>query len=434
MNSNKLMYILVGIISVAVLITVVLLLRNVGGTASKPITLQFWGVFDDHNAFDKVISGFKAQNPKIDVKYQLFTFQQYESGFVNALAAGTGPDILMIHNTWLPKHGDKLAPMPVAGVPDSKNPFTLQNFKDQFVDVAYQDFVYNNQIYGLPLYVDTLGLYYNKDLFNSAGITRPPQTWDEVNSDVQLLTKLDRSGNIIQSGFSLGTARNINRSTDILMDMMIQSGVQMTSPDQRSATFSTTVNGQHLGEIALQYYTNFANPRNQDYSWNDSQHYSLDAFTEGTLGMMLGYAHDMKTIRSKAPRLNFAMAPMPQASLTDIRNFANYWAVVVPVKSANPIPAWKFVNYLASKEGVTEYLNATNRPSARRDLIDLQRSDPDLNIFAVQALSARSWFQADNVAIEGIFADMIDDVNFNRSSIQDAIGRAESRVTVLMQK
>lgn len=427
------MYILVGVISVAVLFTVVLVLRNVGGTAVKPVTLQFWGVFDDHNAFDQVIKNFKAQNPSIDVKYQLFTFQQYEQGFVNALAAGTGPDILMIHNTWLPKHGDKLATMPATGVSDTKNPFTLQNFKDQFVDVAYQDLVYNNQIYGLPLYADTLGLYYNKDLFNSAGITGPPKTWNEVNSDVQLLTKLDRSGNITQSGFSLGTARNINRSTDILMDMMIQSGVQMTSADNRSATFAATVNGQHLGDIAVQYYTNFANPRNQDYSWNDNQHYSIDAFTEGTLAMMIGYAHDMQTIRSKAPRLNFAMAAMPQASLTDVRNFANYWAVAVAAKSAHPIESWKFVNYLASKEGVTVYLNTTNRPSARRDLIDLQRTDPDLGVFAVQALSARSWYQADNTAIEGIFADMIDDVNFNRFSVQDAVSRAESRVTVLMQ-
>ncbi|MBP9822252.1 MAG: extracellular solute-binding protein [Candidatus Pacebacteria bacterium] len=434
MNSKKLMYILVGVISVAVLITIVLVLKNVGGSISKPVTLQFWGVFDDHNDFDATVKNFKSQNPGIDVKYQLFTFQQYESGFVNALAAGTGPDVLMIHNTWLPKHGDKLAPMPATGVPDTKTPFTLQNFKDQFVDVAYQDLVFNNQIYGMPLYTDTLGLYYNKDLFNSAGIARPPQTWDEVNSDVQLLTKIDKSNNVIQSGFSLGTARNINRSTDILMDMMIQSGAQMTSVDQRSASFSQNVNGQPVGQIALQYYTNFANPRNQNYSWNDSQHYSIDAFTEGTVAMMLGYAHDTQVIRSKAPRLNFAVAPMPQASISDVRNFANYWAVAVPSKSTNQLQAWKFVNYLSSKEGITSYLNATNRPSARRDLIDLQRSDPDTGVFAVQALSARSWFQADNTAIEGIFADMIDDVNFNRSSLKEAITRAESRVTVLMQR
>ncbi len=432
MNSNRLLYILVGIIVAAVFLTVILVLRNIGGSASKPVTLQFWGVFDDHNAFDKAITDFRAQNQGIDVKYRQFTFEEYEQALINNLAAGTGPDIIMIHNTWLPKHGDKLAPMPVA-IPDKKNPFTVESFKSQFVDVAYKDLIFNNQIYGLPLYTDTLALYYNKDLFNSAGITRPPQTWDEVNSDVSLLTKLDARGNITQAGFALGTARNINRSTDILMDMMVQSGVQMTDGDNRSATFAGTVNGQRLGEIALRYYTDFANPRSQSYSWNDSQHYSVDAFTEGTLAMMVGYAHESSVIRSKSPRLNFAVAPMPQASLSDVRNFANYWAVAVPSKSAHIPEAWKFVNYLASKEGITTYLNATSRPSARRDLIDLQRNDPDLGVFAIQALTARSWFQADSQAIEGIFADMIDDVNFSRSSLADALGKAESRVTVLMQ-
>ncbi len=433
MNSNKLLYILVGVIAVAVLFTVILVLRNVGGGAAQPVTLQFWGVFDDRNAFDKTISDFKAQNPGIDVKYRQLTFEEYEQTFVNNLAAGTGPDILMIHNTWLPKHGDKLAAMP-ANIPDAKNPFTIQSFKDQFVDVAFQDLTYTNQIYAMPLYVDTLALYYNKDLFNSAGIARPPATWQDVNGTIPLLTKLDPQGNITQSGFALGTARNINRSTDILMDMMIQAGVQMNSEDNRAAMFAQLVNGQRIGENALRYYTDFANKGSVNYTWDDSQHYSVDAFTEGTLGMMVGYAHQAKVIRSKAPRLNFAISTMPQASATDIRNFANYWAVGVAGKSTRTVEAWKFVNFLASREGITSYLNATARPTARRDLVDLQRTDPDLGIFAVQALSARSWFQADSAAIEKIFADMIDDVNFRRFSIPDALSNAESKVTVLMQR
>lgn len=425
---------MVGVIVVAVFLTIILVLRNVGGAVNqKPVTLQFWGVFDDPSAFDQSIKNFKAANPGIDVKYQEFTYDQYEQNLVNALAAGNGPDVVMIHNTWLPKHGDLLQPMP-ANIPDSKNPFTIQDFQSQFVDVAAQDLTYKNQIYGFPLYVDTLGLYYNKDLFNSAGITRPPQTWDEVNNDVSLLTKIDSKGNITQSAFSLGTSSNINRAQDILMDMMIQSGVQMNSDDQKSATFAQPVNGQPVGELALKYYTDFANPQSADYSWNSSQHYSVDAFTEGTLAMMADYSHETPVIRSKAPRLNFGLAPMPQASLTDIRNYADYWAVGVTAKSTHPTEAWKFAVYLTSKDGITSYLNVTGRPAARRDLIDLQRNDPDLGVFAVQALTARSWFQANDSAIQTIFGNMIDDVNFNRSTIQDAITKAEDQVTVLMQK
>ncbi|HWA64599.1 MAG TPA: extracellular solute-binding protein [Candidatus Paceibacterota bacterium] len=434
MNNRKVMYILVGVIAVAVFVTFILILRNIGGTTASKVTLQFWGVYDDPSAFEKVISGFQAEHPEIDVKYRVIPYDQYETTMVNALAAGNGPDIVMIHNTWLPKHGDKLEPMPTS-IPGQKEPlFTLQDYKNQFVDVVPQDLTYQNQIYGVPLYVDTLALYYNKDLFNAAGITTPPKMWEDVNNDIQLLTKFDSRGNITQSAAALGTARNINRSTDILMDMMLQSGVNMTSSDNRTATFAEPVSGQHVGEIALEYYTDFANPRKQSYAWNSSLHYSVDAFSEGTLAMMFNYSHQAAAIRAKAPRLNFGIAPMPQASATDIRDFANYWAAAVTKGSAHPNEAWEFLAYLGSKDGESAYLAATGRPAARRDLIDLQKSDPDLSVFARQALTARSWYQVDNVAIENIFADMIDDVNFNRATVPAALGAAETKINVLMRQ
>ena len=434
MNTNKIFYILVGGIAIAVFITVVLILRGIGGGTTQSATLQFWGVFDDRSAFDKVVTDFQAQNPGIKVLYQMFSYEEYEKRLIDALAAGTGPDIVMIHNTWLPKHGDKLKALPTT-IPGLKQPLlTIQDYKTNFVDVVFDDFVFNNQIYALPLYVDTLALFYNKDILNSAGISRPPQDWEEFNSDVEIITRLDGSGQIVQSAVAIGTARNINRSTDILGALMIQSGVQMTDADNRSATFASWVNNTSVGELALKYYTDFANPSVRTYTWNDVQHYSVDAFIEGKTAMMFSYSHEVEILRNKSSRLNFDVAPMPQVSSTDLKNFANYWGVGVSTNSKFSNEAWKFVAYLTSKEGAQSYLSETLRPSARRDLIEFQRSDLDLGVFAVQALSARSWYQIDNTAIETIFADMIDDVNFRRSSVKDSIENAESRVNVLMQR
>ena len=415
-------------------LTVILILRGIGGGQTQSATLQFWGVFDDRNAFDKVINDFKVQNPGIKVQYQMFTYEEYEKRLIDALAAGTGPDIVMIHNTWLPKHGDKLKSLP-ATIPGLKQPLlTIQDYKTNFVDVAFNDFVFSNQIYALPMYVDTLALFYNKDILNSAGISRPPQDWEEFNSDIETLTRLDGSGQVVQSGVAMGTAKNINRSTDILSALMIQTGVKMTDNSNTTASFANPVNGTPVGEKALKYYTDFANPSVRTYTWNDVQHYSVDAFIEGKTAMMFNYSHEVGDLKNKAARLNFGVAPMPQVSSTDVKNYANYWGVGVTTASKFPNEAWKFVAYLASKEGAQSYLSATLRPSARRDLIELQRNDLDLGIFAVQALSARSWYQIDSSAVETIFADMIDDVNFHRSSVKDSLGNAESRVNVLMQR
>lgn len=434
MNTNKVYYILVASIAVAVFLTVILILRGIGGGTLQTATLEFWGVFDDRNAFDKVIRDFQTQNPGIKVLYRQFSYEEYERSLIDALASGTGPDIMMIQNTWLPKHGDKLRALPEK-IPGEKLPLaTIQSYKADFVDVAFNDFVFNGQIYALPLYVDTLALFYNKDIFNSAGITRPPQDWEEFNSDVETITRLDSGGQITQSAAAIGTARNINRSTDILSALMIQTGVKMTDDDNGSALFAGRVNNTPVGESALRYYTDFANPSVRTYTWNDAQHYSVDAFTEGKTAMMFNYSYEVGVLKNKAPRLNFGVAFMPQVSSTDIKNYANYWGVSVPANSKFPNESWKFVAYLASREGAQSYLSASLRPSARRDLIDLQRSDLDLGVFAVQALSARSWYQIDSAAIETIFADMIDDVNFHRSSVKDSLENAESRVNVLMQR
>ena len=434
MNTNKIFYILVAGIAVAVFLAVILILKGIGGGTTQSATLEFWGVFDDRGAFDKVIKDFQTQNPGIKVLYRQFSYEEYERSLIDDLAAGTGPDVVMIHNTWLPKHGDKLKVLP-ATIPGQKQPLlTIQDYKTNFVDVAFKDFVFNNQIYGLPLYVDTLALFYNKDILNSAGISRPPQDWEEFNSDVETITRLDGSSQVVQSAAAIGTARNINRSTDLLSALMIQTGVRMTDADNKSASFDNLVNNTPVGELALKYYTDFANPSVRTYTWNDVQHYSVDAFIEGKTAMMFNYSHEVEVLKNKASRLNFGVAPMPQVSSTDLKNYANYWGVGVSFSSKFPNEAWKFVAYLASKEGAQSYLSATLRPSARRDLIELQRNDLDLGVFAVQALSARSWYQIDNIAIETIFADMIDDVNFGRSSVKNSLENAESRVNVLMQR
>lgn len=433
-DNKKLMVILVGGIAILVFLTLILILRNVGsgGNIGPRVAIEFWGVFDDRTDFDKVIRDFQAQNPNITVVYRQFSFEDYEKEVVNALAGGIGPDVWMIHHTWLPKHIDKLLPLPdkISGLDQPL--MTFRDFQDQFVEVAVEDLTADGQIYSIPLYVDTLALYYNRDLFNDAGITLPPKNWEEFNDAVEQLTKLDASGNIIQSGAAIGTSGNINRSTDMLMALMLQSGVRMTDTDNASATFAKPVNNTAVGEVALRYYTDFANPNARTYAWNGSQHYSVDAFTEGKVAMMFNYSHQADILNQKSARLNYSVTSIPQISETDIRNYANYWAVAVSKKSLATDQAWRFVSYLASKEGTSSYLVQTMRPSARRDIIDLQKNDLRLGVFASQALTAKSWYQIDNSPIESIFAEMIDDVNFGRLSVREALQNAEAEVNVLM--
>ena len=439
LGTNKLFYILIGVVVFIVFITLLFILSGNfgGGKAVGQAKLEFWGVFDSRQDFAKVITAFKQSfqgNQNIRITYRQFSYEDYERALIEALAAGAGPDLIMIHHTWLAKHRDKITPMPELPASKEVKYLTPTDFQTQFVDVAYRDLVFQDRIYAIPLYLDTLALYYNKDMFNTAGITRPPKNWDEFNEYVKLLTKFDNEGNIIRAGAAMGTARNINRSTDILSALMIQNGTKMANATDTAVSFTRSVSSVMTGENALQYYTDFANPLKAVYTWNESQHYSIDAFIEGGVAMMFNYSHQIPVVRGRFNRLNFSVAPIPQSSELDAKNYANYWAVGVSNQSKNQIAAWQFLNFLASREGTLAYVAAVERPSARRDIIDIQRNDPKLGIFAVQALSAKSWHQIDNNAVDQIFADMIDDVNYKRQRVSAALREAESKINTLMSR
>lgn len=428
---DKTKIIIFGLIGLVVIVAIAVVIINPfkAGTPA-PVTLEFWSVFDDSEIIQPLIMEYQTLYPNVTINYYKKNIATYESDLVDALAAGRGPDIFSIHNTWLPKHLGKLAPAPESLITPSR-------FSEIFVDAASQDFIDDGQVYALPLSVDSLALFYNKDLLNSAGIASAPKTWIEFNAAVEKLTKRDAKNNILQAGAAMGTAKNVNRSTDILTALMLQGGAAMVNAEKTAASFNQTFSSAgdnfNPGRQALIFYTNFANPALKVYTWNSLQHYSIDAFVEGRAAMLLNYAYQLPVIRARAPHLDFGVATLPQISAGSKKvTFANYWAPAVSQSSYSQAAAWQFLSWLSSADASREYLAAARKPAARRDLIEEQATDGELGLFAQQALYAKSWWEKDNLAIEGIFADMIESVVRGTATVDEALSRANSQVTTLM--
>ncbi|NQV13460.1 MAG: extracellular solute-binding protein [Parcubacteria group bacterium] len=404
---------------------------NVLGDEGEQVEVNMWGLWDDSDIFDDVISSYQGENPGVVVNYKKYTYSEYEKTVVDALAAGKGPDIWMIHNTWLPKHKSKLSTI-------TEGKMSSYEYGKAFVDVATADFISDGQIYGFPLYVDTLALYYNKDLFNTASITSPPSTWKELKENVKSLSKVDEFGDIQQAGAAIGTAKNINRAVDILYLLMLQNGTKMVDDDHTTAVFdgdNTTSDGESYvpGLDALIFYTDFANPKKTTYTWNPSMSYSADAFIEEKAAMMFNYAYQDEIIKSRAPKMNYGVAAVPQIEGSPKRyDFANYWGWVVSNTSGQKDLSWDFLTYLAKQESVKSYCETTGRPASRRDVVNDQLQNPDLEIFAQQALTAQSWYQADPSSVEAIFADMIEEVALGEKEAEEALADAVDKVSVLM--
>jgi len=456
----------VGVIALTTLLSGCTILKK--KTSTYKTSLEIWGVFDDSGDYSQIFAAYHEMNPFVtSITFRKFPIEDYERELLDALAAGNGPDIFMIQNAWLPDYLNKIAPAPEGFVNEKK-------LRETFVDVVADDFLVDGKVYGVPLSVDSLALYYNKDFFNSAGIVHPPQTWEEFSAAVEKMTEIDQFGNIVRAGAAMGTGKNINRSPDIVTLLFLQGGVEMVSENGRSANFSRFIesNGQSInaGESALEYYTNFASPSRSVYTWNRRQHYSLDAFTEGTVGMMLNYSWHYDTIKAKNEKLRFAVAPVPQLNARQPRNVANYWSFVVaknkvpqaaqqgtrPVSNTVRIhEAWEFLTYLTMATGkqftlvhgatfqtksvpltldpAAEYLTRTHKPAARRDLVEQQKSDPVLGVFAQGNIIARTWRRKNAADIDNVFVNMIESVNLGQQSVRQALQTAQTRVTQLLQ-
>ena len=421
---------------VIVIIIVVVAIGFINKKSCKPATLEMWGLYDEPEVFNGFIQDYIKQDKcVVKIVYTKKSIETYEQELINAFAANQGPDIWMISNNWLPKHEDKIAEFPQSALK-----FSFADFQNTFVDVAVNDLTDNGKIYALPLYVDTLALFYNRNYFNSAGIPYPPETWDDLIADLPKLTKKNQFGGIDRAGIALGTAENINRANDILSLIMLQNGTKMVSDDKKIATIidGVSLNNEtyYPGKDALRFYTDFSNPTAGSYTWNRQMPYSIDAFADGKSAMMLNYAYSIPTLHDKNPYLDYSIAKAPQITGRNFDiNYANYWAYTVSKQSKATEEAWKFISYLTSVAVNEKYLQKTGRPTARKDLKDWQVKDsPQLAVFAEQGLTARSWYEVDPSPIEKIFSDAIESVVLGSATTDKAIGILNDQLNLLMKK
>lgn len=429
--------------------------------AVKPIALKYWRVFDDEDSMAPIVANYRTAHPNITIEYRKLRPEEYERELIQAFAEDRGPDIFSVHAGSIRRFQPLLVPLPpqltvghieirgtlkkeAVPVVETKPSLTLRQLQTNFVDVVRSDVVIPvksddpaqgtvERIFGLPLAVDSLALFYNRDLLNKAGIAEPPKTWSDFQQAVKRLTKLDAQGNITQAGAALGTGANVERAADLVALLMMQNGTQMTD-ESGNATFNlipAALRGRPAppGEEAVVFYTDFANPTKEVYTWNAGMPNSMEAFVTGRSAFFFGYSYHLPTIRARAPKLDLGIAKVPQIEGNPEINYANYWVEAVAKKTTHPNEAWDFIQFATSAQQAPNYLSIAKHPTALRAAIGSQLEDLDLGIFASQVLTTKSWYRGkDAVSADKALSDMVDAVVRGDSTVRDAINVAIGKV------
>jgi multiple sugar transport system substrate-binding protein len=387
----------------------------------RPVKLEVWYVYEDSSSLKPLFDRYQELHPTISINYQKFTIDEYEQKLLEAWAEDRGPDIYFLPNNWLAKYKSKITPLPSkiklpyretksSGIGSFQKTDVIDSVKEvrttslndltqNYPNVVYKDVVKNDgendKIYGLPMSLDTLGLFYNEDLLRYANISFPPETWTEFNDMVKNISLLNKNNNFEQSGTALGTTNNITNAVDILMLLMFQNGVDLVSPNNHINLESLET--QDLALEAINFYNDYSNPIKEVYSWNKDQDQALEAFINGQVAFFFGYPYHTQQIKSRITnKFNLKTAKVPQ--ITDTlrpANFANYWLMTVSHKSKHIDPAWGFIDFATRKENVKMYLEQTGKPTALKSLKDQQENNLELKPFAEQILTAQSWYRGD---------------------------------------
>jgi ABC-type glycerol-3-phosphate transport system substrate-binding protein len=427
---KKLLKILLGLSVVLVFIAILALVvipiitkTPIGGGSVK---LTYWGLWEDSNVMQGIISDFERENPNIKVEYSKQDVTQYRNRLLTRVNNGTGPDIFRFHNTWYPMISNILLPLP-------SDTISKEEFSRIFYPVAQKDLIRNGAIYGIPLEVDTLSLFINDQLFQSAGLSRPV-TWNDFINDARAMTVKDETGKIKTAGAAVGTYDNVTHAPDILALLFLQNGVD----------FKNLQGSSERIEGALSFYTAFTTDTNN--VWDKTLDPSILAFSKGNLGMFFGYSWDYFTIKQFNPSLSFQVVPVPQLPNQNI-TLASYWVEGVSSKSTHQKEALLFMKFLAKKETAIKLYSdqaktrAFGEPYARVDLADTLKTNPDVYTFVSQAPDAMSSIFVDSTSDDGLnqqantyLGNAVNSILINNGSVQTAFEDFSVGITQVLQK
>lgn len=451
----------IGFLAVVIIVVIV----SLGGkkdeiTKTSPteqITLNWWHPLDDALVLKPIISEFEKENPTIKINLVQPTLDNYELEATNALSAGSGPDIWSLPNSWMPRHLDKLIYAPDGFFKKNKKDTSsnISYFNSKFVPVVVDENTKEDKVYGLPLFTDTLAIYYNKTLIKAKRkelqksganldfslFDNGPRTWNEFNYLVALYTQ--KSGAAVsQPAVALGKAENVNNVQDVVALLMMQNGAKIVSNDGITATFnlpeSTNINDQYYpGTKALEFYCGFSNPANPYYTWNSRFGNSYAAFRDGEVAMIFAYNNDLKNLFQEVPTFSLGSWTMPQIdNAKQATDIARYWTETVPTVSQHRLEAWKFVYYL-HKIGQGDYSTGARRPSPFKPKVlpesVLQRVDLS-KPQKFQSQTAKLWYRGrDPEEFEKIFRQMVQAGCAQPENTQKFIDTGAAEITKLLR-
>ena len=306
-----------------------------GTYAGPPVTITYamWGDTTELANQQKIVDAFSKLNPSITVKVSVADWDSYWPKLQTDLAAGNAPDVFLMDGPLYPDYQTRDQLLDLTPL-IAKDGFDTS----QLVDLAVQDFMAaDGNLYGLPRDLNTIALFYNKTMFDAAGLPYPDETWD-WNKLVEVATKLTKTsgGKTSQWGFYTETSDMENYWASLVW----QAGGDILSADKK-----TVVVNSDQAAAGIQFL--------QDLIYKDKVMAQPvaggtgDMFENGQAAMEANGSWLVPT--HEAAGINFEVAPLPKGPAGQATS-VNPSGVVAYKGTKAPDAAWEFIKCYTGPE------------------------------------------------------------------------------------
>jgi multiple sugar transport system substrate-binding protein len=336
----------------------------------KPVKLSIWGGYPEMEPwYKKVTEAYTKEHPNVTFDIVTQELRSFEQKLSATIPSDTAADIIE-SSSYIVKF---IEPGLIQPVPDAVAQWN--NVAGRYDPAVLNELTYQGKQYGVPLFVGQTALYYNTDYFKEAGLTKPPETLDELLTYAQKLAKTDASGKLTRAGVGMrlfGAGSGV--AEKFLFQLWPNGGdIIVQTPDGKWK------NGydNEAGRKTLQWYIDAL------YKYKvDDPNLKRDAegFELGQSAMFMRESWVIADAKKNAPNLKFATAPVPKG--------AERWGHItqgishyVPRSNKNADVAWDFIQFAQKPEFEQDLLRNVGWLPSRHD-VDYQPVLKDIPEYA----------------------------------------------------
>lgn len=342
--------------------------KDDGGSSSGSDKITVWAMGEEGKLLKEMAKEFEKENEGLTVEVQALPWENAHDKLLTAVASGNGPDVLQLGATWIPEFAEAGALLDLRDYVKDNPEFAKENY----FEGAQSLMEYNDEVVGIPWYVDTRVLYYRTDILAEVGYDEAPKNWEELEDAAQKLA--DRGEG--QWGLDIDQKDQI---TPFIFAWQngYQADIENNDLNLDSPEFID----------AMEYYTSFfENGYSQQIEGLDI----IQAFGNGSKAMFFSGPWMINQLNDQVPDIegDWSVATMPG----NTSNTSSLGGAVFSVfhTSDNVDNAMKFISYMNETETQLEWMETSSTLPSRVEAWEDPRLSEDemYSVFGEQLTDA----------------------------------------------